>query len=367
MFIEAKWVYNYLVGKSKEDKDFKITDATMYKELYSIYHLDKDNNKIDVTIKNLGSSIIQGIIDKIKFSITSLSKLKGKGNKIGGLKFKREYNSLFLKQYGISHKISDSNHIKIQGIKKPLRICGLKQISKYNDIDFTTAELYTDGYDYFIKIICYISKDEINSKKVSNNKNDILGIDFGCATTVTTSNGDKYDFSFEESDRIKMLQHRLAGQVKMSNNWKKTKYLIRKEWRKIKNRKEDAANKLVHQLCTENNIIVTQNDDLTEWHKKQENVNTSNTVQHTILGRLKYKMKHKDNIIFLNKWIPTSKLCTNCGNIYKDLSLANRTYICPICGNTEDRDVHAAKNMVWLYKKDIKTSKELAGVLRASF
>lgn len=53
---------------------------------------------------------------------------------------------------------------------------------------------------------------------------------------------------------------------------------------------------------------------------------------------MKNKISHYNNI----------RACTNCGNIYKDLSLANRTYICPICGNTEDRDVHAAKNMIWL-------------------
>lgn len=51
----------------------------------------------------------------------------------------------------------------------------------------------------------------------------------------------------------------------------------------------------------------------------------------------------------MNEYYPTTKLCTECNHIYRDLKLSDRTYVCPCCGHTEDRDVHAVKNMVWLY------------------
>lgn len=59
-------------------------------------------------------------------SIKALSTLKKKGKKIGSLSFKSNYCSINLKQYGITHKIVSENKIKIQGIKKPLCVSGLK-------------------------------------------------------------------------------------------------------------------------------------------------------------------------------------------------------------------------------------------------
>jgi len=52
----------------------------------------------------------------------------------------------------------------------------------------------------------------------------------------------------------------------------------------------------------------------------------------------------------MSKWVPTTKLCTECYSLNKNIKLWDRIYICPICKCKEDRDIHAAKNMVWLYK-----------------
>ena len=50
----------------------------------------------------------------------------------------------------------------------------------------------------------------------------------------------------------------------------------------------------------------------------------------------------------LDKWIPTTKLCPDCGKLL-DLSLADRTVECS-CGHVEDRDIHSAKNMIVIAK-----------------
>lgn len=57
-----------------------------------------------------------------------------------------------------------------------------------------------------------------------------------------------------------------------------------------------------------------------------------------------------DNSIVIAKFIPTTKFCRCCGSIKNDLKQEDRTYACH-CGHNEDRDVHAAKNMVWIWKK----------------
>ena len=56
--------------------------------------------------------------------------------------------------------------------------------------------------------------------------------------------------------------------------------------------------------------------------------------------------------MLLNKWLPTTKLCTECGHRV-ELTLSDRKFVCPECGCKADRDVHAAGNMLWFYRNKI--------------
>ena len=79
---------------------------------------------------------------------------------------------------------------------------GLKQLAKYDNIDFTTARLIYDGLDYFICLTCYIDKDN----NESTYDNEITGIDIGAKDTITLSNGTKYNISIGESEKLKRLE-----------------------------------------------------------------------------------------------------------------------------------------------------------------
>ena len=335
-FVESKWIYNYIL--SQQDV-FKIN----YKELVNITHLDKDRNVVNVTISHVTSSIKQELIQTICNEINGLSVLKKHGHEVGKLKFKSEINSINLKQYGNTHSLRGSR-FKIQGIKQPIRVSGLKQISKYKNIDFANAKLLYDGYDYYIALTCYIDKEPDQNKEY---KNDIIGLDFGVNTTITTSNGDKVTVLVRESDTLKKLQRKLAKQEKRSKGWYKTRSLIRKQYTHLKNQKNDFANKIVHKLLTENKIIVMQDEQIHEWHQTDM---MSGKVQHSVLGRIKSRLIQSNRVIVLDKRYHTTKYCFNCGSEY-DIKLEERTYVCPTCGYTEDRDIHAAKNMIYFYQQ----------------
>ena len=349
-FIEAKRVYNYILGEKLDPYSIS------YKDLKHITYLDKDKNKIDYTIHYIGSSVIADTITIMKESIKGLSASKKNGDKVGGLKFKSECKSIRLRQYGVTHSIRGSK-FKIQGIKKPIRVNGLKQLNRYDNLEYTIAHLLYDGYDYFISLTCFMDKDKENKIKNDN----IIGVDFGCETTVTSSDGKKIKISIGESERLKGLQNKLKSQTKGSNNWYKTRSKIRKEYNKMTNKKNDIANKIVHDLSS-NRIVVIQDDAVDEWH---ENKYTSKTVQHSVIGRVKDKLKKQDNTIVLDKWFPTTKHCFEC-DCNNDISLSNRVYKCS-CGSVIDRDVHAAKNMIEYYLKiqsvgtiDLKPGRKIA-------
>ena len=338
IFVEAKWIYNYLLSHTDGLFDIK----TKYKELNKITHLDKDRNEIDVDIKYLGSSIKQEMIQRICNQIKGLSTLKKRGHTVGSLKYKSEINSIPLKQYSITHFIR-GNKFKIQGIKKDIRVSGLKQLSKYNNIDYANAKLLYDGYDYFISLTCYFDKENVN--RTYSNK--LLGIDMGINTTITCSNSDKIDVLVGESERLNKLQARLAKKVKHSNGWYKTISLIRKEYAHINNIKNDKANKIVSKLLSENELIIIQDEQISAWHSEEH---MSNKVQHSILGRVKYKLMNSDRVVVLDKWFPTTKFCSNCYTKI-DIGLDERTFACPNCGTIEDRDIHAANNMIYFYQR----------------
>lgn len=337
IFVESKWIYNYLLTQ----EDIYSFD---YKNLNQVIHKDKNRQDIVSNIQYVGSSVKQEFITQVINQIKGLSKLKKKGHNVGKLKFKSEINSIKLKQYNVTHSLR-GNKFKIQGIKDPIRVMGLRQLKQYDNIDYTTANLLYDGINYYIVLTCFIDKENIDKKY----KNDIVGIDMGVSTSLTLSDGTKYDISIEESDRLKKLQTKLVLKQKGSNNRYKLIKKIRKEHIRINNKKNDISNKIVNSILNDNKTIVIQDEQISEW--RQDGMSGSK-IQHSILGRIKHKLSMDERVIILDKWFPTTKYCSKCGNKV-ELELKDRIFECPICKTKEDRDIHAAKNMIWFYLQNI--------------
>ena len=338
LFVEAKWIYNYLISQD----DIYSFD---YKNLNQITHKDKYKNDITTQIKYVKSSVKQELITQIVNQIKGLSKLKKKGHNVGKLRFKSEFNSIKLKQYNVTHSLR-GNKFKIQGIKDTIKVFGIEQLAKYkNNIDYTTANLLYDGINYYIALTCFIDKENIEKQY----KNDIIGIDMGVSTNLTLSDSTKYDISVGESERLKKLQAKLVSKKKGSNNRYKLIKKIRKEYIHINNKKNDISNKIVHSILNDNKIIVMQDEQISEW--RQDGLSGSK-IQHSILGRIKHKLSMCDRVVILDKWFPTTKYCSNCGSKV-ELSLKDRIFECPKCKIKEDRDIHAANNMIWFYLHSI--------------
>lgn len=96
----------------------------------------------------------------------------------------------------------------------------------------------------------------------------------------------------QETERLKRLQKKLARQVKGSKGYYKTRIKIRDEHAKIVNRRNDKANKLVHELLKYKTVII-QDEQLKTWHKNGH----GKTIQHSISGRVKAKLLEHSYII----------------------------------------------------------------------
>ena len=340
LFLEAKWLSNDIIAYSKKEGnsifDYHITD--------NIVRLDKDKNPINYTLTKIGSQMKQSVLDQLKSNVKTLATLKKNGYEVGPIKFRTKVVSINLKQYGSTYRIIGSNKMKLQNIKGTIIVNGLKQIIDNPDIECANAKILNLPTGYFIAITTYIDKDKL--ERIDNGK--IIGIDFGCSTSFITSESDKIDIKLGESERLKRLQAKLSRQKKGSKRYNRTRHLINVEYQKLKYKKLDAANKLVHRFKQYHTIVI-QDEQLEAWKSNGH----GKSVQHSILGTVKRKLLELDNIVIISKTAPTTKLCTCCGNRNEKIELKDRVFVCPVCGYTEDRDIHAANNMVWMYQHNV--------------
>ena len=224
----------------------------------------------------------------------------------------------------------------IAGIKRPIRMFGMDQIPE--DAEFANAKLVKKPSGIYLMLTCYIPKHEGKDKKEA--KPDI-GIDFGIKTTITTSEGEKYEISIRESERLKGLQKKFARQITGSKGWYDTKRLIQREYEKIANKRRAKANQAYHDIVTGRKLIAMQDENIKGWHKGF----FGREVQNSALGTLKRKLQANPHVIVIDRFFPSTKMCI-CGHINESITLSDRVFECPVCGYTEDRDVKAAKTLL---------------------
>ncbi len=136
LFVEAKWLYNHALTFTKEH-DINDYDT----KILTVNGLDKDRQPVTHELQYLGSQMRQSIIQGIKHSLKSLSTLKKHNHKIGALRYKSDYKSINLQQYGVTYRFYDENHIGLQGFKKRIRIKGAKQFWNISGLEIANAKL----------------------------------------------------------------------------------------------------------------------------------------------------------------------------------------------------------------------------------
>lgn len=328
-FVQCRWLYNYLLSLENID-DFDTKTRV-------IYSLDKDKSKIEREL-TIPAKVIQTVYKGIKQSIKGLSTIKKKGRKVGKLKFKSEYNSIELNQYGFTHELRGKG-FKINGFKKIFQVHGLKQLENKN-YEYANAKLVQKPSGYYIKLTCF---ENLTNKRINKPIKEV-GLDFGIKTHITTSDNEKFNITIGESERLKGLQRKFARQVKGSNNRNKTLIKIKREYELLLNKKKDKANKLVNYLCANYSTVYMQDEMISGWHKGL----FGEQVQHSCLGLLKSKLQAQNNVVVIDKSYPTTKMCYNCGTIHKDITLNDREFICPTCGYKEERDLKASKTVLFI-------------------
>jgi putative transposase len=198
---------------------------------------------------------------------------------------------------------------------------------------------------------------EDNIKQLEQVQNEI-GIDLGLKHFVITSNEEFIDNPryFRKSERkLKRIHRWYSRKVKGSNNKEKNRITLVKQYKKITNQRNHFLNTLSKRLINENQVIYLETlniEGMIRNHKLAKSIQDASWSR--FVEMLKYKTKwYGREIHQINRFAPSSKTCSECGWINKDLTLNNREFICQECGMVEDRDLNAAKNILKISRDEL--------------
>ena len=181
--------------------------------------------------------------------------------------------------------------------------------------------------------------------------NSTVGIDLGIKDFVITSEGEVFNnlhFKKSVTEKIKRLQHRLSKKQKGSNNRNKARIRLAKVYKKINDRKQYYLHAVSNSLIDENQVICMEDLNVKGMVK---NHNLAESICEMNFGEFRRMLEYKAQwynrkIVFVNRFYPSSKTCHNCGYNNKSLTLNDRQWICPQCGEVIERDYNAALNIL---------------------
>ncbi|MFD6490292.1 RNA-guided endonuclease InsQ/TnpB family protein [Streptomyces sp. NPDC059944] len=178
-----------------------------------------------------------------------------------------------------------------------------------------------------------------------------VGIDVGLNHLLTLSTGEKItNPRHERRDRAALAkaQRRLAKKAPGDGaNRAKARRRVAKIHARITDRRRDTLRKLTTRLVRENQTLVIEDLTVRNMVKNRNLARAiSDAAWADFRGMLEYKAHwYGRKVIAVDRWFPSSKLCSHCGTLKKRMPLHVRTWTCD-CGTTHDRDVNAAKNLL---------------------
>jgi putative transposase len=249
---------------------------------------------------------------------------------------------------------SASSENKIKGNK--IQLCKFKEGIKAKitrapkGLIKTMTVLKTPTGKYYA--IAFIKEDNSLHEMADKNGNNPVGIDLGLSHFMITSNGEKVEnpkYLQKSIKRLEVLQRRLSKKKRGSKNRKKASLKIAKQYEKISNKRLDFLHKTSTTLVRDSQADTICMEDLAVKNMVK-NHNLAQAISDVSWGKFLELVKYKcdwygKNLIIIDRFYPSSKTCSNCGNINKELKLSEREWTCDSCWCIHDRDINAAINI----------------------
>jgi len=206
---------------------------------------------------------------------------------------------------------------------------------------------------YFVSIL--IDNQKQLPKKKSVREKTTVGIDMGMKTFATLSDGAAFDNPKHLKNNLKRLrleQRKLSRRLKkgikeQSKSYLKQKMIVAKLHERIRNQREDYLHKTSAYIIRHFDTICLEDLNI-KGMMQNENIALAigDIGWHKFETMLEYKAEwYGKNILYIGRFEPSSKLCSHCGHIAKELGWKDRLWTCQSCGTYHERDINAAKNI----------------------
>ena len=196
---------------------------------------------------------------------------------------------------------------------------------------------------YFLSFVVEIEPIYVEAE------NQSVGVDLGIKTFAVMSNGQKaFSPDYAITDRkIRKLQRKLDRQEKGSNRRNLTRIRIAKLHSRIADTRKDFLHKLSTKLVSENQTIVLEDLNVAGMVKNRK---LSRAISQQGWGEFRTFCEAKcekfgRTFTVINRWTPTSQVCSSCGFRWGKIDLSVRSVVCLNCHTEHDRDENASKNI----------------------
>ncbi|MCX4852668.1 RNA-guided endonuclease InsQ/TnpB family protein [Streptomyces canus] len=260
-------------------------------------------------------------------------------------RFKSRKKSRKSAEYTTSGFRFRNGQLTLAKMSEPLDIAWSRALPEGASPSTVTVSLDAAGR-WFVSLLC-----EDPSIKPLPATDTAVGIDVGLDHLLTLSTGEKIaNPRHERRDRARLAkaQRELARKAKGDGtNRAKARRKAARIHARITDRRRDGLHKLTSKLVRENQTLVIEDLTVRNMVKNRSPARAiSDAAWSEFRSMLEYKAAwYGREVIAVDRWFPSSKLCSACGALQDKMPLSVRTWTCD-CGTTHDRDVNAAQNLL---------------------
>jgi putative transposase len=332
-FGSIRFIYNYFLNERKNEYETNKNTLNYYDNAKALTELKKHDDYN--WLKEINSQSLQ-------YSLKSLD-----GAYQNFFKYKKGFPRFKSKKHKNSFAVPQSVNVINNELHIPKFKNGIKFIKHrdFGGIIKSCTISKTTTNEYFVSIL--VETTHIPHEKT----NKSVGIDLGLKDFIITSDGRKFKnnrYTKTYERKLKIAQQHLSRKTKNSNRYNKQRLKVANIHKKISNSRIDNLHKVSTELIKKYDTIVLEDlniKGMIKNHKLSKHIADASWGKFVEL--LSYKAKWNDkNIIHIDRFFPSSKICNKCGYINQDLNLSVREWTCNACHSHHDRDINASINIL---------------------
>ena len=224
----------------------------------------------------------------------------------------------------------------------------LKRLQTYKEGIRSATLSKTKSGNYFLSVLIELPQEEIIRFGLTNKH---VGIDLGVKDFVITSDGEVFEnkhFFKSQEKKIVKLQRQLSKKQRGSNNRDKQRVKVARAFERLTNQKNAYIHSVVNKLLICYDTVFMEDLNVQGMLKNHK---LAKAIQEVGFYRFKQILEDKagnnyKEVVFVGRVYPSSKTCHKCGYVNKELTLNDREWACPSCGEHHDRDLNAAMNIL---------------------